>query len=46
MNKEYKCEYCNKYYKSYKSKWIHIEKFHKELKNKNNFLFYNKDYFK
>jgi len=35
MNKEYKCKYCNKYYKSYKSRWIHEEKYHKELKDQN-----------
>ena len=25
---EYRCEFCNKYYASYKSRWLHIKKYH------------------
>jgi len=25
---EYKCEHCNKQYSSYKSRWLHIKKYH------------------
>jgi uncharacterized CHY-type Zn-finger protein len=34
MNKEYKCNYCEKYYKSYKSMFTHEETYHKQQKIK------------
>jgi len=33
---EYKCNICNKLYKSYKSLWNHNNKFHKNIINQNN----------
>ncbi len=28
---EYKCDHCNKLYSSYKSRWLHIKKYHNNL---------------
>jgi len=32
---EYKCNQCNKLYSSYKSRWLHIKKFHPDICNSN-----------
>lgn len=32
---EYQCNYCNKYYSSYKSRWLHINKYHKPIISQN-----------
>ena len=32
---EYKCNHCNKLYSSYKSRWLHIKKFHPDTCNSN-----------
>ena len=32
---EYKCNHCNKIYSSYKSRWLHIKKFHIDVRNSN-----------